>query len=64
MLSAIIQKFDWSARAPRRIFHGRGQGQAPLKTISIDWLPPVVLITLYQKWEELTLRQLISLLKR
>ncbi|MCP5214624.1 MAG: class I SAM-dependent methyltransferase [Pseudomonadales bacterium] len=60
MLSAIIQKFDWSAREPRRIFHGRGQGQAPLKTISIDWLPPVVLITLYQEWEELTLRQLID----
>jgi 23S rRNA (cytosine1962-C5)-methyltransferase len=31
----------------QRLFHGRGHGYAGLHHICIDWLPPVVLITLY-----------------
>ncbi len=32
-----------------RLFHGRGKTHDGLEHISIDWLPPVVLITLYKE---------------
>jgi len=32
----------------QRIFHGRGHGYKDLNHITIDWLPPVVLITLFK----------------
>ena len=38
----------------QRLFHGRGHAYSELQHVNVDWLPPVVLITLYQavnnKW--------------
>ena len=33
----------------RRLFHGRGHGYPGYEHVSVDWLPPVALITLYQE---------------
>lgn len=33
----------------RRLFHGRGHAYPGLEHVSVDWLPPVALITLYQE---------------
>jgi len=33
----------------QRIFHGRGHAYKGLEHVNIDWLPPVVLITLYRE---------------
>ena len=33
----------------RRLFHGRGHAYPGFEHVNIDWLPPVVLITLYQE---------------
>ncbi|NQY64925.1 MAG: class I SAM-dependent methyltransferase [Alteromonadaceae bacterium] len=35
----------------QRLFHGRGHAYADLSHVNVDWLPPVVLITLYQEVE-------------
>jgi 23S rRNA (cytosine1962-C5)-methyltransferase len=35
----------------QRLFHGRGHAYAGLNHINVDWLPPVLLITLYQEVE-------------
>ncbi|WDD99548.1 class I SAM-dependent methyltransferase [Thalassomonas actiniarum] len=36
----------------QRLFHGRGHAYENLSHVNVDWLPPVVLITLYQEVEE------------
>ncbi len=33
----------------RRIFHGRGKVYEGLSHVTVDWLPPVILITVYQE---------------
>ncbi len=51
----MIEHIDFSplkidnAEQARRLFHGRGQGYPGWEHLSIDWLPPVVLITLYKE---------------
>ncbi|NQY34271.1 MAG: class I SAM-dependent methyltransferase [Alteromonadaceae bacterium] len=35
----------------QRLFHGRGHGYANFSHVNVDWLPPVVLITIYQEVE-------------
>jgi 23S rRNA (cytosine1962-C5)-methyltransferase len=32
----------------QRLFHGRGQAYAGLSHVTVDWLPPVILITLFK----------------
>ena len=36
----------------QRLFHGRGHAYENLAHVNVDWLPPVVLITLYQEVEQ------------
>ena len=36
----------------QRLFHGRGHAYEGLSHVNVDWLPPVVLITVYQEVEE------------
>ena len=36
----------------QRLFHGRGHAYDGLAHVNVDWLPPVVLITLYQEVEQ------------
>ena len=46
----------------QRLFHGRGKCYPHWEHINIDWLPPVVLITLYQAMDETIVQQLASVL--
>lgn len=41
----------------QRLFHGRGHAYPELSHVNVDWLPPVVLITLYQEVEQNWLQQ-------
>ena len=36
----------------QRLFHGRGHGYENLSHVNVDWLSPVILITLYQAVDE------------
>jgi len=47
----------------RRLFHGRGHAYKGLEHISIDWLPPVALITLYKEEDKNNLESIAELLK-
>ncbi len=40
----------------RRIFHGRGKVYEGLSHVTVDWLPPVVLITVYKEEDKLRLQ--------
>lgn len=46
----------------RRLLHGRGHAYEGLEHISIDWLPPVVLITIYKEEERNNLELMAELL--
>jgi 23S rRNA (cytosine1962-C5)-methyltransferase len=46
----------------QRLFHGRGHAYDGLSHVNVDWLSPVILITLYQEVEESWLRQQAELL--
>lgn len=47
----------------QRLFHGRGHAYPNLSHINVDWLPPVVLITLYQEVDNEWLKAQARLLK-
>lgn len=47
--------FRTGEREAQRLFHGRGHAYRGLEHITIDWLPPVALITLYAEECEVTL---------
>ena len=47
----------------RRLFHGRGHAYEGLEHISIDWLPPVALITLYKEEDRNNLELMAQLLQ-
>jgi len=46
-LASYIQRPQQINQA-QRIFHGRGHAYEGLKHVTIDWLPPVILITLFE----------------
>ena len=46
----------------QRLFHGRGHAYANLAHVNVDWLAPVVLITLYQEVEPDGLMQQVTAL--
>ncbi len=48
----------------QRLFHGRGKTYPGLEHLSIDWFPPVVLITLYRQDDELLERVLPHLIEQ
>ena len=47
----------------QRLFHGRGHAYPDLAHVNVDWLPPVILITLYQTVEEQWLSEQVDKLK-
>lgn len=47
----------------RRLFHGRGQAYEGLSHVTIDWLPPVALITLFDEVERPWLLELAQQLQ-
>lgn len=55
-----LRDFDWSVTEPCRVFHGRGQGGADCRSINVDWLSPVLLITLYRPVDEAQVQSLID----
>ena len=46
----------------QRLFHGRGHAYEGLSHVNVDWLSPVILITLYQEVEATWLQQQAELL--
>ena len=44
----------------QRLFHGRGHAYPTLEHVNVDWLSPVILITLYQEVEKDWLSQQVS----
>lgn len=53
----LVEHIDFSADGYevgecRRLFHGRGHAYDGLTHVNIDWLPPVVLISLYDEVEK------------
>jgi len=46
----------------QRLFHGRGHAYPELAHVNVDWLPPVVLVTLYQAVEDEWLKQQVNAL--
>lgn len=47
----------------QRLFHGRGHAYADLNHVNVDWLSPVILITLYQAVDSQWLAEQASALK-
>jgi 23S rRNA (cytosine1962-C5)-methyltransferase len=47
----------------QRLFHGRGHAYSGLSHVNIDWLAPVILITLYQAVDADWLMQQANTLK-
>jgi len=60
MISNISYIQPLSSEA-QRLFHGRGHAYPGLEHVSIDWLSPVILITLFKEEEQATL---VALAKR
>lgn len=60
----MFQHIEWqSLNDCQRLFHGRGHAFEGLSHVNVDWLAPVVLITLYQEVEPNWLLQQAVLLK-
>ncbi len=57
----IIQHLP-HAKESRRLFHGRGHCFAGYEDLLIDYFPPVVTVTLYQKRSQVWLEELIEML--
>ena len=68
MPSNLIEHIDFSSITNsdecRRLFHGRGHAYEGLEHVNVDWLPPVVLITLYQEPEEGWLQGVAELIEK
>ena len=47
----------------QRLFHGRGHAYPGLAHVNVDWLSPVILITLYQEVEQVWLNQQVEAIK-
>ena len=47
----------------QRLFHGRGHAYADLSHVNVDWLAPVILITLYQEVEAQWLAEQVEKLR-
>ncbi len=47
----------------QRLFHGRGHAYEGLNHVTIDWLPPIVLITLFAPEPMIVIKQLAEALK-
>ncbi len=51
LLAALAEGLAESSGDARRLFHGRGHCYAGLSFVNVDWLAPVLLVTLYEPVE-------------
>lgn len=58
LLTIIKQKRPDESTEARRLFHGRGQTFSELESITLDWYPPLLILTLYKSFKEDWLQQL------
>ena len=54
----LFPKSEHELAEAQRLFHGRGHAYQGLKHVTIDWLPPVILITLFAPETKQTIKQL------
>lgn len=63
-ITRVIQHLNFSDAEPKRLFHGRGGLHPGLESVNIDWLCPVLLITLYEPvaddWLDVLLKALVD----
>lgn len=61
---SFLSRLKISGNEPQRLFHGRGGLAAGFEFLNIDWLCPVLLITLYEpqsvSWEEALIGEVIA----
>lgn len=62
IITDVIQHLKFSDNEPKRLFHGRGGLYAGLEFINVDWLCPVLLITLYEAVDDDWLDALLKVL--
>ncbi|MBE0501723.1 MAG: class I SAM-dependent methyltransferase [Desulfuromonadales bacterium] len=58
LLDIIKQNLPDASPDARRLFHGRGQTVAGLEAVTLDWYPPLLVLTLYADFDEKWLQQL------
>ncbi|NOX09582.1 MAG: methyltransferase domain-containing protein [Gammaproteobacteria bacterium] len=69
VLNKLIELIDFNAMQMngldecQRLFHGRGHAYEGYEHINIDWLSPIILITLYRETDEDWLKQLAETLR-
>ncbi len=67
MLTPVIEQIRQQAnglnKEPRRLFHGRGATVPDYAFLTIDWYPPIVLVTLYEPQSDVWQRQLAEAIK-
>jgi 23S rRNA (cytosine1962-C5)-methyltransferase len=60
----MFQHIQWqNLEQCQRLFHGRGHAFDALSHVNVDWLPPIILITLYEEVEQDWLMAQAHLLK-
>ena len=59
----VIPETAIELKQAQRLFHGRGHAYDNLNHITIDWLPPVILITLFEPVKPMDLDALTKVLK-
>jgi 23S rRNA (cytosine1962-C5)-methyltransferase len=58
LLDIIKQNLPDEPRNAKRLFHGRGQTYPGLETITLDWYPPLLILTLYADFAQEWLQQI------
>lgn len=58
LLDIVKQRLPDNRPDARRLFHGRGQTVPELAAVTLDWYPPLLLLTLYRPFDEGWLQQL------
>ena len=63
-ITTVIQHVKFSGKEPKRLFHGRGGLYPGLEAVNVDWLCPVLLVTLYNEvendWLDALLKALVD----
>lgn len=60
LLSTIRQQLDSAQGEVRRLFHGRGRCFPGYEQLIIDWLPPVVIVRLFQPYPDTVVEPLVE----
>ena len=60
LLNIIQSNLPDNSPDARRLFHGRGQTVPGLKAITLDWYPPLLILTLYASYNDEWLSELTT----